>query len=138
MGAARIARGVLWYQGEGNAGRAYEHADLFPFLIEQWRKEWNQGDFSFYWVQLADFKAEKPLPGDSDWAELRETQTRTMRLPQTGQAVIVDLGEGNDIHPRNKHDAWADNPVCNLISNEGLPVTPFRTDDFEMITKPKP
>ena len=181
---------------------------------------------------MADFKAEKPQPAESDWAELRETQTKTLRIPNTGQAVIIDIGEGKDIHPRNKHDvaarlvrwalvkdygmklpyrspeythlaiagnkatvtldcfgsslrtfdvaeakgfaicgadrvwrwakgtvvgkdrievwsdevatpiavryAWADNPVCNLFSNDGLPVTPFRTDDFEMITKPKP
>ena len=54
-----------------------------------------------------DFRAEKAEPGDSDWAELRETQTRTLRLPNTGQAVIIDLGEGRDIHPRNKHDVAA-------------------------------
>ncbi len=225
-------KGVVWYQGETNASHAYEYGELFPFLIEQWRKEWNQGDFPFYWVQLADFKPEQPEPGESEWAELRESQTKTMKLPNTGQAVIVDLGEGKDIHPKNKHDvaarlvrwalvkdygmkvpyrspefknmeiagnkvtvtfdcfgsilrpfdvleavgfavcgedkvwhwakgrvfgtdkvqvwndkvaapiavryAWADNPVCNLASREGLPVTPFRTDDFEMITKPKP
>ena len=183
-------------------------------------------------MQLADYKAEKSAPGESDWAELRETQTKTQKLANTGQAVIIDLGEGKDIHPRNKHDvaarlvrwalvkdygqklpyrspefksveiagnkatitldcfgstlrafdvaeargfaicgedkvwrwangkviapdkvevwstevaapiavryAWADNPVCNLFSNDGLPVTPFRTDDFDMITKPKP
>ena len=224
-------KGVIWYQGETNAGRAYEYKSLFPFLIEQWRKEQRQGDFSFYWVQLADFNAEKPGPGDSSWAELREAQTQSMRTPNTGQAVIVDLGEGKDIHPKNKHDvaarlvrwalvkdygmkmayrspefkslsisgnkaaitldmfgsslrafdvadargfavcgadkvwhwakgkvtgkdavevwsdevaapiavryAWADNPVFNLFSNEGLPVTPFRTDDFKMITEPK-
>ena len=224
-------KGVVWYQGESNAGRAYEHAKLFPYLIEQWRKEWGQGDFSFYWVQLADFQAEKPQPGESTWAELRETQTKTQKLPNTGQAVIIDLGEGKDIHPRNKHDvaarlvrwalvkdygmklpyrspefkslavegakatvtldcfgsklrafdvaeargfaicgedkvwhwatgkviapdkvevtsdqvaapiavryAWADNPICNLFSDDGLPVTPFRTDSFDMITKPK-
>ena len=58
-------KGVIWYQGESNAGRAYECADLFPFIIEQWRKEWNQGDFPFYWVQLANFMAEKPEPGES-------------------------------------------------------------------------
>jgi len=225
-------KGVIWYQGESNAGRAWEYAELFPFLIEQWRKEWNQGAFPFYWVQLADFQAEKPTPTESAWAELRESQTRTLKLPQTGQAVIIDLGEGKDIHPRNKHDvaarlvrwalvkdygvklpyrspeyksmeisgnkvaltldcfgsslrtfdvdeaigfavcgedrqwhwakgsvvgpdkvsvwcdevakpiavryAWADNPVCNLFSRDGLPVTPFRTDDFDMTTKPKP
>lgn len=225
-------KGVIWYQGESNASRAYEHAELFPYLIEQWRKEQGQGDFSFYWVQLADYMAEKPTPGDSAWAELRETQTKTLRLPKTGQAVIIDIGEGRDIHPRNKYDvasrlvrwalvkdygmkfpyrspeyksvaitgnkatvtldcfgstlrtfditeprgfaicgedkvwqwataklvgpnqvevshpeiaapvavryAWADNPVCNLFSADGLPVTPFRTDDFTMTTKPKP
>jgi sialate O-acetylesterase len=225
-------KGVIWYQGETNASRAYEYAQLFPFLIEQWRKEWQQGDFPFYWVQLANFMAEKPEPGDSAWAELRESQTKTMTLPNTGQCVIIDLGEGNNIHPKNKHDvaarlvrwalvkdyglkfpyrspeyksmdiegnkavitldlfgsslrpfgvteargfaicgedkawhwakgtilpgdkievscdqvekpiavryAWADNPVCNLFSKDGLPVTPFRTDDFPMVTKPAP
>jgi sialate O-acetylesterase len=225
-------KGVIWYQGESNASRAWEYAQLFPFMIEQWRKEWKQGDFPFYWVQLADFMAEKEQPGESAWAELRESQTKTMKLPNTGQAVIIDLGEGKDIHPKNKYDVaarlvrwalakdyglnfryrspefksmeikgskaaltfdtfcgtlrafdvqeargfavcgedkvwhsakgtvlggnkvevssdkvaapiavrygWADNPVCNLSTMEGLPVTPFRTDDFEMTTKPKP
>lgn len=224
-------KGVIWYQGEANASRAWEYRDLFPFMIEQWRQEWGQGDFPFYWVQLADFMAEAPKPGDSGWAELREAQTMTQKLPRTGQAVIIDLGEGKDIHPRNKHDvaarlvrwalvkdygmklayrspevagvaftgnkavatfncfgsslrpfdvaevrgfalcgadqvwhwaegkiigddrvevssemvsapiavryAWANNPVCNLFSMEGLPVTPFRTDDFTMTTGPE-
>jgi len=223
-------KGVIWYQGESNARRAHEYGALFPFMIEQWRKEWGQGDFPFYWVQLADYRATKATPEESDWAELREAQTRALALPQTGQAVIIDLGEGRDIHPRNKHDvaarlvrwalardygfalphrspefrslaiagnkatvtldcfgrslrsfdvvevtglaicgpdrkwhwaqgrvvgpdrvevwsdhvpapiavryAWADNPVCNLYSEDGLPVTPFRTDNFEMTTKP--
>ena len=223
-------KGVIWYQGESNAGQAWEYASLFPFLIEQWRKEWGQGDFPFYWVQLANYQATKPEPGESAWAELREAQTKTMQLTNTGQAVIIDLGEGKDVHPKNKHDvaarlvrwplvkdygmklpfrspefktltvntnklviefdcfgsklrpfgtydlkgfavcgedkawhwakgkivgddkvelscdevpapkavryAWADNPVCNLFSNEGLPVTPFRTDAFELSTKP--
>ena len=225
-------KGVFWYQGEANAGRAWEYADLFPFMIEQWRKEWQQGDFPFYWVQLPNYQAEQAQPKESAWAELREAQTRTMKLPNTGQAVIIDLGEGKDIHPKNKHDvaprlarwalandygikipyrspefksltirsntatvtfdcfggtlrafgveelrgfaicgadkkwqnamgritgtntvevwsenvlqpvalryAWADNPVCNLYADNGLPVTPFRTDDFEWTTKPKP
>lgn len=224
-------KGVIWYQGESNSGRAWEYRELFPFLIEQWRKEWGQGDFPFYWVQLADYTPEGATPAESSWAELREAQTMTMRLPNTGQAVIIDLGEGKDIHPKNKHDAaarlvrwplvkdygmqlpyrspefkkltiagdkalvtidcfggklrtfdvneargfaicgadkiwhpakgtitandqlevsnpvvnapiavryaWAHNPVCNLFSDQGLPVTPFRTDDFEMVTKPK-
>ena len=229
-------KGVLWYQGESNASRAKEYGELFPFMIEHWRKEWQQGDFPFYWVQLADYKAYQTEPVESDWAELREAQTLTMsKLPHTGQCVITDLGEANDIHPKNKRDvaerlarwalvkdygqklpyrspeikdakfdggkalltfdfapaglrtvdtddvkgfaicgedkkwvwakasiiggskkgtnqievsaegvakpvavryAWADNPVCNVYSAEGLPVTPFRTDHFPMITDP--
>jgi sialate O-acetylesterase len=218
-------KGAIWYQGESNADRAAEYAHLFPFMIEHWRKEWKQGDFPFYWVQLADFKAEVPSPSDSAWAELRESQTKTQHaIKNGGQAVIIDLGEANDIHPKNKRDvaerlarlalahdygikipyrspefksiaikgpkitvtldtfgstlrsvdtteikgfaicgedrkwvwadalitgpdqitvghptitkpvavryAWADNPVCNLFSKDGLPVTPFRSDDF--------
>jgi len=223
-------KGAIWYQGESNAGRAYQYRDLFPFMIKSWRDEWGLGEFPFYWVQLADFKAEKGEPGESDWAELREAQTMTMKaLPRTGEAVIIDIGEGKDIHPKNKQDvakrlarwalaetyrkegivcrsplyasmekqgakavlsfdhvaggwrpfdvaeprgftiagadkkfvaakatilpdgrievsadgvpdpvavryAWADNPVCNMYSGAGLPLTPFRTDDFPGIT----
>ncbi len=223
-------RGAIWYQGESNAPRAYQYRELFPLMIQSWREEWGQGDFPFYFVQLADFRAEKSEPVESDWAELREAQTMTLsRLPNTGQAVITDLGEGKDIHPKNKQDvakrlarwalardygfsgleyrspeyksmekqgskivvtldhvggglapfdfaeltgftiagadkkfvsaqakligadkievssdavaepaavryAWADNPVCNLYSKEGLPVTPFRTDDWPGVT----
>jgi len=225
-------KGAIWYQGESNAGRAYEYASLFPLMIQHWRDEWKQGDFPFYWVQLADYMAEQPQPGDSAWAELRESQTKTQNaIKNGGQAVIIDLGEANDIHPKNKRDvaerlarwalakdygiklpyrspeyksleitgakavvtldtfgsslrtvdvgevkgfvicgedkkwvwatakllgkdkievsaaavakpvavryAWSDNPVCNVYSTEGLPMTPFRTDDFPMITKPK-
>ena len=97
-------RGAIWYQGESNAGRAYQYRHLFPLMIKSWRDAWKQGDFSFYWVQLADFKAENTEPMDSDWAELREAQTMTLSLPNTGQAVIIDIGEGDDIHPRNKED----------------------------------
>ena len=98
-------RGAIWYQGESNAGRAYQYRDLFPLMIKSWRDEWAQGDFPFYWVQLADFQNEKPEPGESEWAELREAQTMTLsKLPNTGEAVIIDLGEGKDIHPRNKVD----------------------------------
>ncbi len=98
-------RGAIWYQGESNAGRAYQYRDLFPLMIQTWRDLWGQGDFSFYWVQLADFMNERSEPADSAWAELREAQTMTMkRLPHTGEAVIIDIGEGKDIHPRNKQD----------------------------------
>ena len=223
-------KGSVWYQGETNAGRAYQYRDLFPLMIESWRDEWRQGDFSFYWVQLADFMAEKPEPAGSGWAELREAQTMTMsKLANTGEAVIIDLGEAADIHPKNKQDvakrlarwalakdygvdivyrspiyksmqvkggkilvdfdhvgggldtfdvrepigfaiagedqvfvnatakivdrdtievsassvsapvavryAWADNPVCNVQNREGLPVTPFRSDDWKGVTQ---
>ncbi|MEO7411782.1 MAG: sialate O-acetylesterase [Opitutaceae bacterium] len=98
-------RGVLWYQGEGNTPRGHQHRELFPLLIESWRKEWGQGDFPFYWVQLPGNAAEKPEPGDSDWAELRESQTMTMaKVPYTGQAVTIDLGEDGNLHPKNKKD----------------------------------
>ena len=222
-------RGAIWYQGESNAGRAYQYRELFPLMISNWRQEWGQGDFPFYWVQLADFKAEKNEPADSDWAELREAQTMTMaKLPHTGEAVIIDIGEGKDIHPKNKVDvgrrlarwalaneygiavpfhspqyksmekqgnkviltfnhvnggwrpfdvntpvgftiagedkkfvkadamilkdgrievsssavaepasvryAWADNPICNMYDGAGLPMTPFRTDDWPGVT----
>ncbi len=98
-------KGAIWYQGEHNASRAYQYRDLFPLMIQSWRDEWAQGDFSFYWVQLADFRAEQPEPADSDWAELREAQTMTMnKLANTGEAVILNLGEAADIHPKNKQD----------------------------------
>lgn len=230
-------RGVIWYQGESNASRAYQYRNLFPLMIQNWREEWKQGDFPFYWVQLADYRSESETPADSDWAELREAQTMTMsKLPNTGEAVIIDLGEANDIHPTNKQDvakrlarwalardygfeslsyqspkyasmetagnaitvsfehtgggldtfdirepigftiagedkifhranakilgsgkdrtkvkvwsdpvsvpvavryAWSDNPVCNVRSAEGLPMTPFRTDDWRGVTEGK-
>jgi sialate O-acetylesterase len=96
-------RGVIWYQGESNATRAYQYREMFPLMISSWREAWGQGDFPFYWVQLADYMAEQSEPGDSEWAELREAQTLTQdKLPNTGQAVIINLGEAADIHPRNK------------------------------------
>lgn len=222
-------KGAIWYQGESNAGRSYQYRTLFPLMISNWRAEWGQGDFPFYWVQLADFLDEKPEPTESGWAELREAQTMTMdKLPNTGEAVIIDLGEGKDIHPRHKEPvgqrlarwalanqygvkipchspsyksmekqggtiilsfehvdggwrpfdvnqlvgfaiagedkhfvwadaklldgnrievsspkvadpgavryAWADNPVCNMYNGIGLPLTPFRTDDWPGVT----
>lgn len=97
-------RGAIWYQGETNAGRAYQYRHLFPLMIRQWREDWAQGEFPFYFVQLANFMAVKPQPDDSAWAELREAQTMTLQTPNTGMAVIIDIGEANDIHPKNKQD----------------------------------
>jgi sialate O-acetylesterase len=98
-------RGALWYQGESNAGRAYEYRTSFPLMIKDWRSRWQQGDFPFYFVQLASFDAAggNSTKG-STWAELREAQTRTLSLPNTGMAVTTDVGDAKDIHPKNKQD----------------------------------
>lgn len=229
-------KGAIWYQGESNSGRAHAYREVFPLMIETWRRDWKQGDFSFYWVQLADFRDEvSEPPADHTWPELREAQTLTQdRLKNVGEAVIIDVGEGRDIHPRNKQIvsnrlarlalakdygiklphlsprfksmeviegkafitfdhvgtglyafdmrepkgfaicgkdkkfvwanaklskqdkvevwadgikepvavryAWSNNPVSNLYSKTGsvtLPATPFRTDDFPMVTEGK-
>ncbi len=97
-------RGAIWYQGESNAGRAIEYRALFAAMIADWRRAWGQGDFPFYYVQLASFMPVRPEPTDPDWAWLREAQTLTLRLANTGQAVIIDIGEVHDIHPKNKQD----------------------------------
>jgi len=97
--------GVLWYQGEANAGRAYQYRKAFPLMIIDWRKRWNEGNFPFYFVQLASFNAGNGnSKNGSEWAELREAQTMTLSLPNTGMAVTTDIGTSNDIHPKNKQD----------------------------------
>jgi sialate O-acetylesterase len=98
-------RGAIWYQGESNAGRAYQYRDLFPTMIKSWWNAWGQEEgFPFLFVQLANYMAVKEEPGDSSWAELREAQLMTLELPNTGMAVITDIGDAEDIHPKNKQD----------------------------------
>jgi sialate O-acetylesterase len=101
-------KGAIWYQGESNAGRAEQYRTLFPAMIEDWRKQFGQGDFPFYFVQLANFGNWKPRPeqpADSGWAELREAQTMALKASKdTGMAVIIDIGDTKDIHPKNKQD----------------------------------
>lgn len=95
-------RGAIWYQGETNAGRASEYHALFSAMIRGWRADFGQGDLPFYWVQLAAYRASG---GDNnEWAFLREAQDRTLALPATGQAVILDsaVSDYGDIHPRAK------------------------------------
>ena len=220
-------RGAIWYQGESNAGRAYQYRELFPTMITSWREHWGVGNFPFYFVQLANWRQRREFPVDSDWAELREAQMLTLSLPNTGMAVAIDIGDAADIHPKNKQDiglrlalnalaqvydkefvysgpmyrsfnvendkirlefdhvaeglvakggvltgfaiagadsqfiwanaeidgetiivsspnvekpiavryAWADNPLCNLYNSANLPASPFRTDDWDGITK---
>lgn len=97
-------KGVIWYQGESNTGRHEEYRELFKSMIQNWRTRWDLGDFPFLFVQLANFMERKELQPESNWAFLREAQTQTLELPATGMAVTIDIGEENDIHPRNKKD----------------------------------
>lgn len=221
-------RGAIWYQGESNAGRAYQYRSLFTTMIQDWRDRWDLGDFPFYFVQLANFMAAQQNPVEAEtWPELREAQTMALTLPNTAQAVIIDIGEADNIHPRNKQDvgkrlalaalnqiygqdvvysgpayremkkeagvlrlhfdhtgsglvardgtlkgfaiagadsqfvwaeaqiegetvivsspdvpdpvavryAWANNPIISLFNQEGLPASPFRTDDWPGVTE---
>jgi sialate O-acetylesterase len=96
-------KGAIWYQGESNADEAAKYKTMFPAMIKNWRNKWGY-DFPFIWVQLANFMAAADEPGESAWAELRDAQHSTLSLPQTGEAVIIDIGEAKDIHPRNKKD----------------------------------
>jgi sialate O-acetylesterase len=223
-------KGAIWYQGESNAGRALEYRTLLPTMIKNWRADWKQGDFPFLIVQLAPFLKIDVDPQESAWAELREAQLlTTKKVPNTAIAVITDVGEEKDIHPKWKGpvgerlaraaralangekvvysgptyrsmkvegsriaidfdnvggglvakgvplvgftiagkdrkffraDAeildnkvvvwskdveqpvavrfgWANYPVVNLWNKDGLPASPFRTDDFPMVTDPR-
>jgi len=98
-------QGVLWYQGETNAWRAQQYKKAFPIMINDWRNKWQQGDFPFYFVQLSSFNETNGNSNNgSMWAELREAQTETLQLPNTGMCVTTDIGDPNDIHPKNKQD----------------------------------
>lgn len=229
-------KGAIWYQGESNSGRAHQYRTLYADMIRNWRKDWNQGDFTFIGVQLAPFDPRHTLeqilaaPTESNWAELREAQNLSAEvLKNCGVAVITDVGDKDDIHPTKKEPVgarlalqarkiaygeklvssgptyksasfgggkvtlsfnnvgsglearggeltgfalcgadrkfvwgkaeiqgnkivvsnpqvpqpeavrfgWADFPVVNLFNKEGLPASPFRTDNYPMITEPK-
>jgi sialate O-acetylesterase len=97
-------KGVIWYQGESNAGKHEEYKELFSAMITNWRSAWGIGDFPFLFVQLANFMERQVVQPDSDWAFLREAQAQTLELPATGMAVTIDVGEAEDIHPKNKKD----------------------------------
>ncbi|HZH37606.1 MAG TPA: sialate O-acetylesterase, partial [Flavisolibacter sp.] len=99
-------QGAIWYQGESNTGRAAQYQKAFPLMINDWRQHWGQGNFPFYFVQLASFNAggSTEKAKGYEWAELREAQTKTLSLPNTGMAVTTDIGDPKDIHPRNKQD----------------------------------
>ena len=96
-------RGALWYQGESNADHAGEYHALFAAMITAWRAHFGQGDFPFYWVSLGNYRVPTD-PTDTSYAFLREAQTQTLALPNTGQALAIDVGNPDDIHPTNKQD----------------------------------
>ncbi len=223
-------RGVIWYQGESDAPRAATYRKLFPAMIESWRREWQQPELPFLYVQIANYIAKRDTAAGSPWAELREAQLQTLSVPRTGMAVTIDIGEAEDIHPRNKREvgrrlsllarqqiygetletsgpvlvratrdgatwrlrfshtagglksndggairgftlagadrrfvsaearvegdelivsgsvpepvavryAWAENPDATLANAAGLPASPFRTDDWPLVTAPQP
>jgi sialate O-acetylesterase len=95
-------KGFIWYQGESNTGRAAEYAKLQPAMINDWRKKWKEPDAPFLYVQLPGFMDYNYSPSESQWAQLREAQLKSLSVPNTGMAVAIDLGEWNDIHPDRK------------------------------------
>ena len=104
-------KGTIWYQGESNAGRAYQYRKLLPTMIASWRDAWTKAgaekDTKFLIVQLANFQKPAEKPGDDAWAELREAQTMTAAMPNNGMAIAIDLADADkpeDIHPHNKQD----------------------------------
>lgn len=114
--------GIVWYQGESNAGRAYDYRIAFPLLIDDWRRHWQQPRLPFYFCQLVNFGPKKPRPGESEWAELRESQSCALKLPDTGQAVLIDLGEAGDAHARNKKDVGGRLARIALAQHDGKPI----------------
>lgn len=103
-------KGVIWYQGEANTKNPpdtknpREYQKFFPIMIADWRKKWNQGEFTFLYVQLAAFMEAKDQPSESTWAELRDAQLKSLSVPNTAMVVTTDIGEAADIHPLNKLD----------------------------------
>jgi sialate O-acetylesterase len=109
-------RGVLWYQGEANAVRAREYSALFRAMIPDWRREFDRPDLPFYWVQLANYVV------DTDWARLREAQSTALALPNTGQALAIDIGDPLDIHPANKQEVGRRLALIALAKLYGRPL----------------
>jgi sialate O-acetylesterase len=115
-------RGVLWYQGEANVDHAFEYRKTFPLMIGSWRKEWND-EFPFLFVQLASFGSDESSNAGNKWAEIRESQSKTLDLPKTGMAVTTDVGEAKDVHPKNKQVVGHRLAAIALNDVYGLPQT---------------
>lgn len=112
-------KGVIWYQGEANAGHAKEYQTLFPALIADWRNQWQEGNFPFLFVQIADFKMPLVWGDPIVWAELRDAQLKTLSVPNTGMVVTTDIGDVNDIHPKNKQEVGRRLALWALAKNYG-------------------
>jgi sialate O-acetylesterase len=116
-------KGAIWYQGESNVGRAEQYRRLLPTMIRDWRAGFGSGEFPFYLVQLANFTERSTDPVQSGWAELREAQLFTAQtVPNCGLAVITDIGEAGDIHPRNKQDVGKRLALEALAKTYGKPI----------------
>ena len=116
-------KGAIWYQGESNAGRAEQYRRLLPAMIADWRHRFGVSDFPFYIVQLAAFQPTHADPRDNDWAELREAQAMTAKsISHSGLAVAIDIGEANDIHPKNKAEVGRRLALCALAKTYGKKV----------------
>ncbi|GAA4447628.1 sialate O-acetylesterase [Nibrella saemangeumensis] len=130
-------RGTLWYQGESNAGRAYQYRQSFPLLIQDWRNKWGTNgrtsDFSFYFVQLSSYGGNQSSNQGSGWAELREAQTMTLQVPKTGMAVTTDVGNPKDIHPTNKQDVGHRLAVIALKQDYGQNI-PYSSPMYEGVS----
>ena len=136
-------KGFIWYQGESNSSRPTEYRLLFPNMIRDWRRTFGQGELSFYWVQIANYLSRVDAPVESDWAELREAQRLTLdRVAHGGMAVIIDIGDADDIHPKNKQDVGRRLALCALANDYGradlvgsspLPVRAIRRDGAVLV-----
>ena len=124
-------KGVIWYQGESNAPRAFQYRKLLPAMIKSWREAWAQPEMPFYIVQLANFTPLAAEPRDSDWAELREAQALAARMPHNGLAVAIDIGDAGDIHPRNKEDVGKRLALVALARSYGKSDVIYAGPEFE-------
>jgi len=115
--------GAIWYQGEANTSRALQYRSLLPAMIADWRRAFGQGDFPFYIVSLAAYMKHKETPGDDGWAELRESQDFAARtVPNSALAVTIDVGDANDIHPKEKKVVGERLALCALAQHYGKKV----------------
>jgi len=118
-------RGVIWYQGESNAGYGWQYRTAFPLMISDWRRQWNRGQFPFYFCQLANYAPKYPAPGDGAWTDLRESQWGALAVPKTGGAVLIDVGEAQNIHPADKKTVGERLAALALANDYGFDVPAY-------------